>query len=177
MRLSISVTPISVVPPAVQSRMFPSSTGRTPEQREAGHGIAIALIAAGLPAETMGRRLKMLAMLGSKIGEGRIPPLPLGSISVSASSKSMASRQSKSRKCGPHRADVAPSASARHRVSSWITATRKVTSARCFARPVTPSWVGMKRRRTRSLSSSDMWKRIAADQPCHADVLLELANA
>lgn len=60
---------------------------------------------------------------------------------------------------------------------SWIIATRRAMFDHCCARPAIPFSAGMRRRPTRSSASSATSTPTVADQPCHADVLLELANA
>ena len=179
MKRNTCPTPTSFADLAAKSKMSLSSTERTHEPPEAGHGTAIALNVVALPAETMGPHPRRHETPGFGNG-GRTIPRQLRVLMPSAtSSKNTGWPPRKSRPCVICRAVGAQSASGKPVASSWTTATLKATSERCFARPVTPSSAGMSARLTLCSSSNAMWKSTAAKPgtPCHADVLMEMANA
>lgn len=162
--------------PVTPSNLFRCSTGRTPQPRADGLGIAIASNADGQRVETMGLPLGKRATQGSRSGVRKTPRPPLATIKKRASKGNTGSRQSMLSKCGMPNKDAALSASARLLACSWITATPKAMSGLCFARRATRFLGGTKRRPKQSSSFRSTYRLTVNNQPCHADVLLELAN-
>jgi hypothetical protein len=156
---------------------FRSSTGRTLEQRADGRGIAIASNAAGRRAATMAQTPKSLGTRASGTGARETPPPQQGSISGAPSNKNTDLPRMTWMRCGKPKMGAALSASDRPRASSSTTVIPEGMFAPCSVRHATRSWVGMRRRRTRSSSSRNISRiTLANDGHCHADVLLELAN-
>lgn len=178
MKRSTSSLHTSCVAPAERSKRYLSSTARRPRRHGAGLGIAIASNAEGLRAGTTAPRQKISAMLGCALGASRIQRQRPSSMLGGISNRNTASRRMRSIACVALKADAALSASGKQPGFLSTTATPKGTSDLCSARPATHSSGGTSGRRARSSSSKNTWNRTASSgQPCHADVLLEIANA
>lgn len=173
------LTPTSFAGLAERSKRFPSSTARTLKPRADGRGIATALSAVARPAEIMGPRPRMPETLDCESGARTILRRPRVSMPSATSRKNTDLARKRSRLCGLPNIGDAQSVTVRPAAYSWITATQRGTSERCFARPATRSLAGMNGKPAPSSSSNSMWRSTAVrpGQPCHADVLLEIANA
>lgn len=178
MRPSTSPIRTDTVQNARRSRRSISSTERPPRPLAAGRGIHSVSSAGARLAETTEPHLRTSAISAYKRGAATTPPRLRTWIGENTSSKSTVCLQSTSRPCALAKAESARSASEQHRASSWITATPRATSGLCSARRATRFSVGTRRRPTRFFASSGISKLTAPslDQPCHADILLEIAN-
>jgi hypothetical protein len=175
---STSPTRISDAALAPLLRRLICSTGRRPLRLADGRGIRIASSAAARPAESTVLAQKNCETLACETGGGAIP-LPLQkSISAGTLNKNMALRLSRLKLCERPKAEAALSASGAPRDYSWITAISRGISAPYSARHAIRSSDGTRRRRTQSCASRATSKPIdRLSAPCHADVLLEIANA
>mgnify|MGYP001393555160 CR=1 FL=1 len=162
---------------AMQSKRSISSTASARGLRAAGRGIAIVSNAGARRAAIMEPRARTLGTLGYANGAARTPAKPRAWTRGGGSNRSTVCRPHMWMRCASARADVAPSVAALRLASSSITVTRRGMSARCSVRHATPFSAGTRRRLTQSCAFSGTWRRTAADQPCHADMLLELAYA
>lgn len=164
--------------PAARSKRYLFSTERTRALLEAGRGIATAFSAEDLHVESMGRHPKTPATPDFESGGKTIPRRQRAWTRSAALSRNMDYRPMRLRPCDPHKAGGAQSVSDRPVACLSITAIRKGTSGRCYARPAIPFSAGMNGKPALCSSSSNTWKSTAVrlDQPCHADVLLEIAN-
>lgn len=159
------------------SRLSHSSIGRIPQRRGGGHGIAIASNVGALRALITPPRTKISGTPGCEHGARRIRSRLAAPIGASAWPNTALPRN-KSHRCVMPKADAARYVSVPHRGSSLITAISKVTSDRFSARHATRFSAGTNGRPKRSCVFNDISRRtLSASQPCHADVLLELANA
>jgi len=177
MKPNISPIPTSGVRGAIPSRSYRCSIGRTLRQRAGGLGIATASNAGEQLVRIMGRQTETSVMLGFVGGVSEIQRRQRRTTSADASNRNMASPSSESKKCGQRKMGSAPSANAPPRACLWITATRKGTSAVYCARRAIRFLVGTSGKRIRSFAFNTTSKgTLENSQPCHADVLLELAN-
>ena len=177
MKRNTCLTLTNCAAPAKRSKKFPSSIEKTRARLAAGSGTAIALSVGGLLVGTMRHPRKRRGTRDCGNGGRTIQKQRLSLMQSAGSNGSMVLPPKKLSLCGLLRVGAAPSAIGRPVGYSWTTATPRGTSVRFSVRPATPSSDGMSARPTRSSSFSAMWKNIGADQPCHADVLLRLANA
>ena len=178
MRPIISPTRTSVAQSVMRPKQLTSSTVKTRKPRAVGRGTAIAFSAAARNVASMAQAAKKLEMPGFVSGAGRIQRRRQAWTRGGALSRSTGLRLTMWMPCAWRRVVAAPSARAQPHAYSWITATLRGTSARCYARLATPFLDGTKRKQTPYCAFRDIWRRIArVDQPCHADTLLLLANA
>lgn len=169
-------TPIRSAVPVARSKKCPCSIARTRGLREDGHGTATASNADAQLVATMAHHQKRPGTPAFASGERTTQkPLP-GSTRSGTLSRSTAFRPERLKPCVRPKMAAAQSAGVRPVGCSWITATQRGTFARFSARPATPSLVGTSGRPARSSSFSGMSRRTDDSAPCHADVLLEIAN-
>jgi hypothetical protein len=158
-------------------RLSHYSIGRILGRRGDGLGIATALSVGALHAENMAQDRRRRATPAFETG-GKQTRLPRPmSTSGDILSKNMGSLPLTLKSCAWSRPGAARYVRARQRGSLSTIATPRDMSAPSYARRVTPSSAGTKTRLTRSSSSKNTWASTHADHPCHADALLELANA
>lgn len=178
MRPAISPTHTNTARYAVPLRPSTSSTARQPARREVGHGTVSASNVDAMRARLTVRAAKMCGTLGCESGGAKIQRRLLALMRAAALNRSTDSRLSRLRRCGSGKAAAARSVHGQHRAFSWIIATRRGMSAHSSAKRAIHSLDGMRRKQIRSFDFRDIWRIIArSDQPCHADVLLEMANA
>lgn len=179
MKRSTCPTLTSAAALAVKSKRSLSFTEKTRERREVGHGTATALSAVERPVETMGPHLKRRETPGFGSGGKTIPRQQRALMPSATLSKNMVCPPRTSKSCALRRTVGAQSVDGKPVAYSWIIAIRRVTYGRCFARPATPFSAGTSARPALSSNSNATWKSTAASPcaPCHADVMLELANA
>lgn len=176
MRPTISPTPTGGVPNAKPSRPWIYSIARLPRPLVVGHGIANVSNADALIAENMGPTQRSCATPVCGLGEKRTPLLRQQSTNGVTFNKNTACRRIRWKRCAVTRPALAPSASVEQPVYLSTIVIPRVTYERCFAKRATRSWVGTKKKQTPFCGSSNTLRRIANSKPCHADVLLELAN-
>lgn len=176
MRQNISPTPISAAPNAARQRLFPSSTARTPQQRGVGRGIAIVLNAGGPHAPHTAPLAGTSATPAFARGVLIILRLQQRTTSALGSSENMDCQKIRLKRCVPHSMENVPFVSAPHPDYSWTIATRRAMRAPFSVRRATRSSVGTSARPIPFCGSSDTSTRTTSDRPCHADVLLEIAN-
>lgn len=176
MRRSTPASRTSDAPSAVRSKPSTCSTVRARLRLGGGPGIHSASNAVEPRVETTAPGRRICETPAYARGARKTPPRPQRSIIGAGSGGSMISRRNKSQRCAARKAGDARYVSAAPAACLWITATPKATFVHCSARPATPSSAGTKRRPTPSFDSNATSRHIAADKPCHADVLLEIAN-
>ncbi len=167
----------SAVRSAKLSNLFPYSTERIPQRRVVGRGIAIASSAGAITARITARRTATSETLGSRHGELGIRKQLRKTISALALNRNTGSQSKTWRSCERASKGNAPFASDRRSVCLWITAIQRDTFGPCFVRRATRSSVGTRRKQTQSCAFKTMLRVTQNNQPCHADVLLEIANA
>lgn len=176
MKVNIFHIPTNTAQVARKSKRSIFSIARRRTQRVAGLGIASALNAVVLIAGTTVRVQKNYAMRDSGNGGKKILS-PLGlSIKDGTLSRNMACHHNRLRRCVSTKTEGAPFANAERPDFSWTIAIPRGTSGHCFAKPAIRSLDGTKRRPTLSFGSNATSMLIADNAPCHADVLLEVAN-
>lgn len=146
MRQNTSRIRISAAQFATASRQLTSSIAKIQLPPAAGHGIAGALNAGGQSVAITERRAKRRETRDCGSGGARIlarPPRWMLGVDLR---RSMELRPSRLSICVMRRVASVPFASAKRRGSSSTIATRKGMFAHCFAKPVTPSSDGMRRR-------------------------------
>ena len=164
-------------PPAERLSQSRFSIARPRERRAGGRGIRTALSAGAPPAEITAQLPSHCATSAFAHGVGRTLTRRSAWTSAVTCGPLTASARMMLSGCMSIRMAVAPSASVRQSACSWITVTPKVTFAHCSVRPATRSLVGTKRRPIRSCAFKSIWLPTNdSGEPCHADVLLEIAN-
>ncbi len=161
---------------ALRSRLSRYSIEKERGPRGGGHGTAFVSSAGALSASSMGPLPRNCATQGFARGVGRTLQPRQTKIGALGSVRPTGSRRPMWHGCVSYKADAALFAKKQRAGSSLIIATPKATSAPCSAKPVIRSSAGTRRRPIRSSNFRDIWLRTSLDQPCHADVLLELAN-
>lgn len=157
-------------------KKFRCSIEKTPRQLVVGHGTAIALSADGPPAESMVPGQKISEMPACVNGARATQRPQHNSTQRNASSRNTGFHRMRLTQCGKPKGGDARSATVKPADYLLTTAIPRVTSAPFSVRPVIRSLVGMSARPTRFSNFKDMWSSTASNQPCHADVLLRLAN-
>lgn len=178
MNLNISPTRTSGAQGVGRPKSFRFSTARTPAPRAGGRGIAIASSVVARPALITVPQAAINATRAFGRGDSRTPVRRPMLTSVEASKGNTVCRWSKLRRCASLKAGNAQYVSASHRGCLLTIAIPKGTSGPCFARRATRFLAGMKRRQTPSFNFNATSRRTrkSSEHPCHADVLLELAN-
>lgn len=176
MRRSTFLIRTSVAKPAIPSRLSRCSTKRRPELFADGRGTPTASNADVRPAVNMAAAAKSYAIFVSANGDDHIQAQRQASISDGDLRRNTGSRLMRLNGCARPRMGAARSATEGHRDYSSIIAIPKDMFERFFARLAIHSWGGTKGRLTRSCASKNTLRRIITDQPCHADLLLMLAN-
>lgn len=176
MRQNTFLIPTSFAGPAARSKRSRYSIERTPGRLGDGHGTVTALNAGVQRVENIvqGRGMREMRAFVSGVKAIRKPQHNLTQRNVL--SKNTAFHQMTLTQCDNLKGDGARFATAKPSACSLITATPKGTSERSYAKHAIPSLVGMSARQALSSNSKDTWNITACNQPCHADVLLRLAN-
>lgn len=159
---------------AEQSRPFLCSIESRPKLRAVGLGTRTVLSAAGRRAGITRLLPRISEMQGSERGDNVIPWRHQNSISVSVL-QVMVCRKKTLRRCVERKTVNALFAGAPRNGYSSTIATQKVPCADCSAKRAIHSSAGTNERRKPFLGSSAISIAIEC-QPCHADVLLEIAN-
>lgn len=162
---------------AAQSRWCRCFIARQPRPREAGLGIATASNAGASPAQNMGRQTATIGTLGCAHGDSKIhrpQPRMTNAHALSANTGCLNRRLTL---CALRRAVSALYVNDQRPVYSSIIATPKAMSAHYSVKHATHSSAGTNARPTPFSAFSDTSRHTPnPDEPCHADVLLEIAN-
>lgn len=177
MRRNTSPSPTSDVQNVERSNLCLSSTERKQKLSAVGLGIVTVSNAAARRVPTMGPLTKTSETHDFGSGERTIRPQLSSSIGVSDSPRSMDSPMSSSLLCERLKLAVAQFVVASRPAYSSIIAISRDTSGRSCAKRATLSSAGTSERLKQSYASRGTSRRtLPNSQPCHADVLLELAN-
>lgn len=178
MRRNISPTPTSDARNVAALRPYRSFTAKQPRRHDGGHGIAIVLSVAVRSVQHMVRLTAILEMPGSAHGALRTQ-LPLeGSIKRRGSKGPTEFQRAMLKLCAYRSLDAVQYANGQRSDYLLTTVTQPGKCAPSFARPAIRSLDGTSVRQKPSLDSrSTSRATLNLNQPCHADILLEIANA
>ena len=174
--MNISATLTRNARSARLSKSFLSSTRKRPQTNAVGLGTASVSSAGAWRVETMERRRKRHVTPASRSGASKTPAQLRISTSEGTFRENTAFQPLKSNGCVRRKEADAPFASELRLGFSLTIATPKAMCGRFFVRPAIHFLAGTRRRPARSSSSRVTLPRTRVDAPCHADVLLELAN-
>lgn len=150
---------------------------RRPRPQEVGLGTVGVLSVIVRRVVNMVRRIRLFATRGYVHGGKLILFWRLNLIDAVGSRPGMVLTRRTLRQCARNRVAVVPFVNKRHLGYSLIILTRRAKCEPYFARPVTPSWAGTKRRPKQyfvSRHTSTSTARADFDRACHADILLEM---
>lgn len=175
MKRSMRHSPTRDVQPVIASARCQCSIASAHRRLADGHGTLSVLSADDRPAKNMARHTRLPATHACGDGAKPIHRLQKRRIAVRISKRNMACRQNRLSQCEKRKGESVPSVIGSRRVYLLTTATPAARFAAYFVKRATRFLAGTRARLNTSFDSRSIcW--VDKDKPCHADVLLEIAN-